>query len=435
MPCYNYPADKRLATPKDILSNAQKAFWLRSKDALVTVNQASDPHVEYNPLTNRIVNIRDLFGSAATFGEPPSGVSLLYYDSNGNRNYPHIDTDDDGRGRMVSDAFLPTVDNFAVFTIQSTYGEYSRDWSLSGDTDNEPADRITVASGSNADPFKRFDVNGGTVLYNKPSINAVHNELFHVRGGQHATHRAVWLNGELAGTNHTTPHVSLTNDKYVIGGHSWLDPIEDDAKNYVIEFGIIDLSVDDLTQGQIYQLQGYAYWSECNEGWAFQQPLPEGHPYRDQPPMVDVAVSDPVEAHFDGNVRLYHTVDGGELGVVNQQIEMNGGLETAAYLSLFGGNESGAEWWGNDFVTGNTSDRQVSETQRLIYEIPATSANIRRLEDAVRRDLNWMITDGVAKSVEANVRITGVGRVEIVVVILSHDAEYKATFSENWKSQ
>ena len=40
-----------------------------------------------------------------------------------------------------------------------------------------------------------------------------------------------------------------------------------------------------------------------------------------------------------GDVLLYHTPDGGEIEMVNGLVTMSGGLETMAYLCLFGGNE------------------------------------------------------------------------------------------------
>ena len=40
-----------------------------------------------------------------------------------------------------------------------------------------------------------------------------------------------------------------------------------------------------------------------------------------------------------GDVLLFQTVDDGEINIENGVVEMSGGLETAAYLSLYGGNE------------------------------------------------------------------------------------------------
>ena len=40
-----------------------------------------------------------------------------------------------------------------------------------------------------------------------------------------------------------------------------------------------------------------------------------------------------------GDVLLFQTIDDGNVEVINGIITMSGGLDTAAYLSLFGGNE------------------------------------------------------------------------------------------------
>lgn len=117
--------------------------------------------------------------------------------------------------------------------------------------------------------------------------------------------------------------------------------------------------------------------------------------------------------------RLFHTADGGEIEIVGGLITMSDGLETAVYLSLFGGNErdSGIEgdaplqWWGN--LTEAEAARQYrSETQHLVRSLPAIPANLRRIEDAVMRDLAWM--DGeIARGIEALASIPARNRVQI----------------------
>ena len=96
-----------------------------------------------------------------------------------------------------------------------------------------------------------------------------------------------------------------------------------------------------------------------------------------------------------GDILLFQTVDDGDINVSDGLVEMSGGLGTAAYLSLFGGNEdddgrknSTATWWANLNET-ETTRQYRSETQNLLQAIPAVPANLRRIEDAVRRDLAW----------------------------------------------
>ena len=141
-----------------------------------------------------------------------------------------------------------------------------------------------------------------------------------------------------------------------------------------------------------------------------------------------------------GDVLLFQTDDDGEINVENGIVEMSGGLETAAYLSLFGGNEdddgrddNALTWWGNlDEVDPVRQYR--SETQHLLQSTPATSGNLRRIEDAANRDLAWFTEQNVASSVTIEASIPGVNRVKITVKIEANGVESSFDFVENWKA-
>lgn len=141
-----------------------------------------------------------------------------------------------------------------------------------------------------------------------------------------------------------------------------------------------------------------------------------------------------------GDVKLFQTDDEGDITVRDGVVEMGGGLETAAYLSLFGGNEDDdgltdnpKTWWGN---LGEIDPvRQYrSETQNLLRGIPATSGNLRRIEDAASRDLAWFISERVASSISVSASIPGVNRVKITVDIEADGIESRFEFVENWKA-
>lgn len=128
------------------------------------------------------------------------------------------------------------------------------------------------------------------------------------------------------------------------------------------------------------------------------------------------------------DVLLYHTHDNGEIEIEGGTVTMTDDARSAVYLSLFGGNldDDGSQdnrrsWWGNALET-DTAGEYRSETQYLLGTIPATPRNLRRLEDAAKRDLAWL-DDG---SVEA--ALVGLNRVEIRVII--EDTEF--IYVENW---
>ncbi len=141
-----------------------------------------------------------------------------------------------------------------------------------------------------------------------------------------------------------------------------------------------------------------------------------------------------------GDVLLFQTDDDGEITVENGLVEMSGGLETAAYLSLFGGNEdddgrgaSPLTWWGNlDEVDPVRQYR--SETQNLLQALPATTGNLRRIEDAAGRDLAWFVGERVASSVTVAASIPGINRIKLKVDIEAVGEESSFEFTENWKA-
>lgn len=139
-----------------------------------------------------------------------------------------------------------------------------------------------------------------------------------------------------------------------------------------------------------------------------------------------------------GDVLLYQTDDDGEINVVNGIIEMSGGLETAAYLSLFGGNEdddnrndNAFNWWGNLDEIDRTNQYR-SETQNLLQSIPATTGNLNRITDAANRDLSWFIDKKIVSSISVIVSMPGVNKIRIVVDIEADGVESRFEFVENW---
>lgn len=140
------------------------------------------------------------------------------------------------------------------------------------------------------------------------------------------------------------------------------------------------------------------------------------------------------------DVRLYSTPNGGEINCVNGMLELGDGLETAVYLSLFGGNDhdSGLEgtkhlqWWGN-LSEQDPNRRYRSETQYLLRSIPAVTGNIRRIQDAVTTDLAWMTETGLAKSISVSVSMPGVNQVSISIVAIINDQQFPLRFAAPWK--
>ena len=141
-----------------------------------------------------------------------------------------------------------------------------------------------------------------------------------------------------------------------------------------------------------------------------------------------------------GDVLLFQTDDDGDIIVENGVVAMTGGFETAAYLSMFGGNEDddGSDgnpltYWGNLGVT--TSSMQYrSKTQNLLQSIPATSGNLRLIDDAVASDLQWFLDEKIASSVVVATSMPALNTIKIRVTIEANGVESSFTYTENWRA-
>jgi len=145
-------------------------------------------------------------------------------------------------------------------------------------------------------------------------------------------------------------------------------------------------------------------------------------------------------AEQQGDVVLFQSLDDGNIQIDNGTVTMDGGLQTAGYLSLFGGNEdddgsenNALEYWGNK-IGEDPNERQVSRTQNLLRSIPATSGNLLRVQDAAKDDLSWLIDVGAATAITVVASIPALNRVKLVVTITAIGAESEFTFVENWKA-
>ena len=145
-------------------------------------------------------------------------------------------------------------------------------------------------------------------------------------------------------------------------------------------------------------------------------------------------------AEQQGDVSLFQTNDEGNITVEGGIVTMSGGLETSAYLSLFGGDEDDdgrddnpANWWANiDEV--DPAKEYHSETQNLLQALPATTGNLRRIEDAANRDISWFITNKVASTVNVVASIPGINKIKLTIDIEAQGEESSFEFVENWKA-
>jgi phage gp46-like protein len=137
------------------------------------------------------------------------------------------------------------------------------------------------------------------------------------------------------------------------------------------------------------------------------------------------------------DVLLRHQPDGGNIDCVNGQLLMSDGLETAAYLSIFGGNEldSGAdgdalrEWWGNK-IERIEARKYRSRFQNLMASLPLVPGNLARLEEAAALDLTWFVDEGIATYVNVDASIPALNTVKLDVLIVVDGVNHRFEFTK-----
>lgn len=145
---------------------------------------------------------------------------------------------------------------------------------------------------------------------------------------------------------------------------------------------------------------------------------------------------------YEGDVLIYSTEDGGEINFDSGIIEMTSGFESMIYLLLFGGNigDDGTkatekkQWWGN-LIEQNNPERKInSQFQNLLYGLPATPENLKRLKAAAEQDLSPFITQKIADSIDISLSIPESKRIEIIIILWKNEQKlFETIFEENWK--
>lgn len=132
---------------------------------------------------------------------------------------------------------------------------------------------------------------------------------------------------------------------------------------------------------------------------------------------------------YTGDVKLIPTEDGGDILFVDGQPVMDQGLETATYISLF----TARGWWGNAVVD---ADEQIGANLEELFKNTITNKTRQDSEQAVRDALQWMIDQGVAKSIEVESRIPSVGRLELSITITEPGKDsLSSRYMLNWNGQ
>lgn len=143
---------------------------------------------------------------------------------------------------------------------------------------------------------------------------------------------------------------------------------------------------------------------------------------------------------FGGDVLLFDAQDGAEISIINGLITMDKGFNSAVYLSLFGGDKDDTgevvnnnTWWGNKIQNISGNEKLVSRFQAFITSVPLITKNVELAEHKVKQDLQWMIDDGIADSIEAEIQVVGRKDINLKIVIAKYGEVIEAgNYSLQW---
>lgn len=140
-----------------------------------------------------------------------------------------------------------------------------------------------------------------------------------------------------------------------------------------------------------------------------------------------------------GDVQFVNTFDGGEICFENGKIAMSGGLETAVFLSLFGGNISTGffnrtTYWGDVWETDGAFFAK-GETERVVLDNVLSRNSLLLLKDAITRDLSWILEKNVATDIVIDVQVLTPNVVRVFLEISADGVQNDITFNLNWLAQ
>jgi phage gp46-like protein len=131
-----------------------------------------------------------------------------------------------------------------------------------------------------------------------------------------------------------------------------------------------------------------------------------------------------------GDILIYNTLDGGEISVKNGEPVMDGGMESAVYLSLF--EHDGTSHWMNEYNDLPLGGKFI----KFIQGKPKNVSNILKAEDLAKQDLQWMLNDGIAQKINTSIVSTTRNGILLTVEILAnHDIISLNEYEINWSFQ
>lgn len=127
------------------------------------------------------------------------------------------------------------------------------------------------------------------------------------------------------------------------------------------------------------------------------------------------------------DVQIIENLNGGDAQLSGNDFAICYGIENMVYLAMFGGNpgyptlkrkpgEMAGDWWGNLLLMGDTPTQQAnSYTEAALNNVSLTSAGRVLIEDAIKKDLDFMKSFG---TLSVDVSIVSDDRIKVIIKII-----------------
>jgi phage gp46-like protein len=131
----------------------------------------------------------------------------------------------------------------------------------------------------------------------------------------------------------------------------------------------------------------------------------------------------------EGDIKLYQTSDGGEINITFGEPEMEGGLFTSVFISLF---ESDAtDVWINEYL--QEDEKVEGRFYSFIKGVPKTISNIQKASEFAKMDLAWMIKNKTADEINVDIQSKDIKSITLNIEIIKNGLIILETkFDINW---
>lgn len=132
---------------------------------------------------------------------------------------------------------------------------------------------------------------------------------------------------------------------------------------------------------------------------------------------------------YEGDFKLYQTSDGGEINVTFGEPEMEGGLFTSVFISLF--ESDSVDSWLNEYL--EESEKIEGRFYSYIKGVPKTPQNMTTAIGYASQDLEWMLKNKTADEINVDIESKDVKSILLKVEIIKNGLIIlESKFDINW---